>query len=137
LRLLWYRRDGTPYPEGRAGLFAAAKDINNDKLKRVALDKLDNGVEVSTVWLGLDHNFIPGRRPLIFETMLFVPQTKVYFLGGRIYHSDRESIGEQWRYATEEEALRGHKMLVKKWKSFKTANQVMNEKKSDKNKKSS
>lgn len=52
---------------------------------------------VSTVFLGLDHNFaamIRGHKdlPLIFETMIF---------GG-------EHDGEQWRYATWREAEEGH-----------------------------
>lgn len=31
------------------------------------------GEKLSTVWLGLDHNFFPSGPPLIFETMLFAP----------------------------------------------------------------
>lgn len=31
------------------------------------------GELLSTVWLGLDHNFLGGGPPLIFETMLFAP----------------------------------------------------------------
>lgn len=47
---------------------------------------------VSTVWLGLDHNFLPGGIPVIFETMIF---------GGPL---------DQWqdRYHDEAEALEGH-----------------------------
>jgi hypothetical protein len=121
-----FRRDGTPYPEGDAGLFEWAHDMENRELRRVALDKLANGVEISTVWLGLNHRYGVGR-PLIFETMLFVPQKKVYYIMGRRHEFDREEIGEQWRYSTEEEAVLGHKMLVKKWKLFKTAEQVLSE----------
>jgi hypothetical protein len=59
--------------------------------RRVAyLDR--DGVEVSTVWLGLDHGFGYTDRPLIFETMIF---------GG-------DYDEEQWRYATLDEALEGH-----------------------------
>ena len=50
-------------------------------------------VRVSTVYLGLDHSFF-GGIPLIFETMMF---------------STDESIDQgQWRYATKEQAIRGH-----------------------------
>jgi hypothetical protein len=126
MRNMWYRRNGKPYPPGIPGMIEAAKDLIPEN-QRVAYDKLDNGVEVSTVWLGLDHNWIEGRRPLIFETMLFVPQTKISIIQGKIWQSDRESIGEQWRYATEEEAIRGHKTLVKKWKKFKSAQQVLDD----------
>lgn len=61
---------------------------------RVALDEFD-GQRVSTVWLGLDHNF--GRGPLaIFETMIF---------GGE-HNVDCRS------YPSEGEALRGHREAV-------------------------
>lgn len=52
-------------------------------------------VEVSTVFLGLDHNFGDGE-PLLFETMIF---------GG-------EHDGYQERYATKIEALKGHEKAL-------------------------
>jgi hypothetical protein len=105
-----------------------AKDVGSQEMRRVAYDKLGNGIEVSTVWLGLDQNFCPGGRPLIFETMLFVPQTKIWVdPWGHVWHNSRESIGDQWRYSTEEEALLGHKMQVKKWKNFQSIDKIMNE----------
>lgn len=52
--------------------------------------------EVSTVFLGLDHNFGRGE-PLLFETMVF---------GG-------EHDGDQDRYSTWEEAEKGHEKMVK------------------------
>lgn len=51
--------------------------------------------EVSTVFLGLDHNF-GGGKPLLFETMIFP-----------------ECI-EMERYTTWEEAEKGHEEFVKK-----------------------
>ncbi len=50
---------------------------------------------VSTVWLGLDHQFGDGP-PLIFETMIF---------GGP--HDQA-----QWRYSTKQEAKEGHLCVV-------------------------
>ena len=52
-------------------------------------------VRVSTVFLGLDHSFDEGP-PLLFETMIF---------GGT--HDE-----EQWRYATWDEAVAGHRKAV-------------------------
>lgn len=49
-------------------------------------------VVVSTVWLGIDHNFGLGGPPIIFETMIF---------GGPFDQ-------EQWRYSTLEQAQVGH-----------------------------
>jgi hypothetical protein len=47
-------------------------------------------LRVSTVWLGIDHDLF-GYEPLIFETMIFGSEED-----------------EQWRYATEQEALAHH-----------------------------
>lgn len=55
----------------------------------------DGDATLSTVWLGLDHNF--GRGPLaIFESMVF---------GGEHDQAVR-------RYATHEEAIEGHKQAI-------------------------
>ena len=59
-------------------------------IKRVAETKL-GGVYISTVWLGMDHNYGDGP-PIIFETMIF---------GGE--HDEYCD-----RYATLEEAKAGH-----------------------------
>jgi hypothetical protein len=58
--------------------------------------KLSDDVEVSTVWMGLDHNFMEDGPPLIFESMVF---------GGPMDDETR-------RYSTEEEARAGHDELV-------------------------
>jgi hypothetical protein len=55
----------------------------------------ENGVRVSTVFLGLDHQWGDGP-PLLFETMIF---------GGP--HDEL-----QWRYSTRSEAMRGHDSAV-------------------------
>lgn len=55
------------------------------------------GVRVSTVFLGIDHSFIRGQRPILYETMVF---------GG-------EQSGEQERYATRAEAIDGHAKMVR------------------------
>lgn len=62
--------------------------------RTVAKTKVDN-IEVSTVFLGLDHNFNHSGPPLIFETMTF---------------GDDEERCQ--RYATWDEAIKGHKEIV-------------------------
>ena len=62
---------------------------------RVARDELD-GCGVSTVFLGIDHRFGGGGDPILFETMIF---------GGPL-------DGGQWRYATYDQAERGHAEAV-------------------------
>ena len=58
---------------------------------RIAKDEIGD-VNISTVFLGLDHQYGDGP-PLLYETMIF---------GG-------EHDGYQERYSTEEQAKRGHK----------------------------
>lgn len=65
------------------------EDVNN---RTVAHDELPGGILVSTVFLGLDHNFFGSSRPILYETMVF---------GGPLDQ-------EQERYATRDEALAGH-----------------------------
>jgi len=67
--------------------------------RRVDKTTITEGVEVSTVFLGLDHSFGEGK-PLLFETMVF---------GGK-------SDGGMDRYATWDEAVAGHKKMVEKVK---------------------
>lgn len=86
----WYDKTGKPIPMVVANDYLADYDY-----KVIAKDVYimgDAPVEVSTVWLGLDHNWWPDRPMKIFETMIF---------GGDLDL-------EQWRYSTEEEALAGH-----------------------------
>ena len=73
-----------------------AKAFEN-KDRQLAQDFVGD-VRVSTVWLGLDHRFGGGGRPLIFETMVF---------GGPL-------DGEQDRYSTEEQAMAGHAAMLKR-----------------------
>ena len=54
---------------------------------------------VSTVYLGIDHNFGQGP-PLIFETMIFD-------------NAADEFLSFQDRYATEEQAIAGHDAAVR------------------------
>jgi hypothetical protein len=85
----YYDRQGNPLHdvEEFARMFA-----NN----RVA-ETMIGDVRVSTVWLGVDHNFSGKGPPLIFETMVF---------GGDL-------DGECYRYPTETDALKGHASWVK------------------------
>lgn len=67
-----------------------------EKTRRVAFDDV-NGVEVSTVFLGLDASGrMDDRNPRVFETMLF----------GDV------SVEHQMRYETLEQAKRGHYLIV-------------------------
>lgn len=75
------------------------EDAANRIVKQEALtmqDGTDRVVEVSTVFLGIDHNYGDGP-PILFETMTF-----------------RNGQGhDQRRYCSREEAIEGHEEIVK------------------------
>lgn len=57
--------------------------------------------DISTVFLGFDHSFVKQELPILFETLVF---------GGKL-------DGEMNRYATWDEAVSGHKAMIKKVKN--------------------
>ena len=87
---LYFDRNGNELIDAAlwAGLMA------DDDYRRVASTVVGKA-HVSTVWLGLDHQFGEGP-PLIFETMVF---------GGDLDQ-------HQWRYSTEAQAVEGHDRVV-------------------------
>jgi hypothetical protein len=85
----YYDRDGQPLE-----LREWSAKFEDKEYKRVALDAVGEA-SVSTVWLGLNHQWGDGP-PLIFETMVF---------GGK--HDE-----DQWRWSTEADALAGHERIV-------------------------
>lgn len=71
------------------------------------------GWMVSTVWLGLDHNFTRQGPPVIFETMIFAP--KDVTISREDWGAGDDAAGTmadldqyQDRYATEDAAQAGH-----------------------------
>lgn len=63
---------------------------------RIERTELDGNIEVSTVFLSLDHNWMRGQAPLLFETMVF---------GGTFDQW-------QWRYHAIAAARTGHERIV-------------------------
>lgn len=68
----------------------------SDTDRSIADENVD-GYRVSTVWLGMNHEWRDGHPPLIFETMVF---------GGEPWD------GYMLRYTTEAQAVAGHDQLV-------------------------
>lgn len=64
--------------------------------KRVGDDEVD-GVRVSTVFLGMDHNWSQAGPPILFETMLF---------------GTPDEDNPMVRYSTEQQAREGHEAIV-------------------------
>jgi len=63
------------------------------KARTVAKTEAVPGVEVSTVFLGLDHRWFDGGPPLLFETMIF---------GG--HHDGYQERCSTWEQAEEQHA---------------------------------
>jgi hypothetical protein len=83
----------------RVKLLAWAKWFENvnSEGRITAKTKIGN-IEVSTVFLGIDHNFLTGK-PLLWETMIF--------------GSDRKALkGHLERYSSLKEAEKGHKRAI-------------------------
>jgi hypothetical protein len=89
----FYDRDGNSMD-----MVAFSERLMDVAYKHVAMTALegDEMIEVSTVWVGIDHNFGDEGPPLIFETMVF---------GGPLDQ-------QQWRWPNEEAALAGHEQVV-------------------------
>ena len=87
----YYDKEGNPITVSQMIKLGENKDYCG-----IGLAELSNGTVVSTIWTGLTHG--EGTTgPLIFETIV------------------QESGGgwnAQYRYCTEQEALRGHKQRV-------------------------
>ncbi|MEV6014724.1 hypothetical protein [Streptomyces sp. NPDC051997] len=95
---IWYDRKGQPLD-----MATADRLLGDMAYARVARTRITStttqGVEwdVSTVWLGTNHNFTGDGAPIIFETMVF-----------------GSGDGDQYmrRYSTEEQANAGHAETV-------------------------
>jgi len=94
----YFNRQGEPID-----LMSWSKSFENIDEKRVRETTLPDGKWISTVWLGLNHNFCSSGPPLIFETMVFPKE-------GEYGELDCN------RYSTEEEAIAGHEAMVERHK---------------------
>lgn len=88
----FFNAEGEPISVQEWGALMESRDYRIVKVTEI------NGIVVSTVWLGLDHNFIGDGPPLIFETMVFRPGER----GGELIY----------RYTTHEQAERGHETAL-------------------------
>lgn len=91
----FYDRDGN---EIEGGVLAWAEMYENHDYRRIARDDIPGGFTVSTIWQGFEPTGLlhPGMPGNIFQTVVF---------------RDKEVL-DVLRWATEKEALEGHKALV-------------------------
>ena len=87
-----YILDGDGQPVVCDDLLAWACWFEDTPERIVAQDRLPNGVCVSTVFLGIDHNFGHDCPPVLWETMIFGGPSDQY----------------QNRYTSREDAVAGH-----------------------------
>lgn len=69
--------------------------------------------EVSTVFLGLDHNFGLKNEPILFETMVFSTKLSKFKLFTETFKSHKSYDKYTRRYATKAEAIKGHDEICK------------------------
>lgn len=93
----YYRRDGTKCSSVKEW----ARDFDVDR--KVKNTVLPDGARISTIFLGLDHQFCGNGPPLIFETMVF---------GGPLDKC------RKWRYSTEEDVLEGHFRIMEDYEDL-------------------
>jgi hypothetical protein len=58
------------------------------------------GLRVSTVWMGLDHSFLPGEPAMFWETMILCDD------------DSHELDNRQWRFGSKEAAFAHHEWVV-------------------------
>jgi len=92
----WYKLDENRNPFEVDLLECLIKTDDNENEWRVGNDKIDSA-RISTVFLGLDHNYSHQGPPILFETMIF---------------SDDKNDQYMERYYTWDQALAGHKRIV-------------------------
>jgi hypothetical protein len=101
-RTMYFDVDGRPLSMSEWGLMLQERSEENADEWRIGHDVI-GAYEVSTVWLGLDHSYLPEAPPLIFETMVFEPEYE---------RLSSERFDYQLRYSTKDEARAGHERVV-------------------------
>lgn len=112
--------------------------VGLERFKRVnATWTKDHRHWISTVWLGLNHNWSPTQRPIIFETMVFchhddadgkrkrnaerlfaTTATNIAELGDTYETHSCEIDNEMDRYATISQARKGHWKMVERVRHY-------------------
>lgn len=103
--------DGAPQPE--PSIVAWARWFEDADRRTIAKDEIA-GLLVSTIFLGIDHNWSGVGPPILWETMVFAPLAESEpdpIIGGEVarrFCDDRL----QWRYSSADAAIAGHAKIV-------------------------
>jgi hypothetical protein len=105
-----YILDSRGQPVPCPGLMKWARWIETSRVKWQKVDQI-GPLRVSTIFLGLDHNFPMKGRPILWETMVFNDDMRGFhtFKGKRFYFSHDQG---QWRHRSRTEAYRFHRKMV-------------------------
>lgn len=120
---VWYDIDGNQITFGRWVKLHKVAALEGWDYRRIAYNEVGD-YYVSTVLLGAAMNaYDRGAPPLIFETMAFVDELverDITFLNGQTHHYVINPALEhlQRRYATKEQALRGHAEVCEELRSM-------------------
>jgi hypothetical protein len=98
MKLHYYILDAEHRPVKAASMMQWAQWFEDFNNRIVDYTEITSAVYVSTVFVGLDHRFGGGGPPIVFETCIF---------GGPL-------DGNEWRYASWDDAEAGHKAAVRK-----------------------
>jgi hypothetical protein len=104
MRARYWVLDAERHPVAVDTLEEWAEFWANEATRRVGWDEFDPGIQVSTVFLGIDHRYHGEGPPILFETMVF---------GLSVEDDDF-----QLRYSTWDDAETGHKVVVRKVKEL-------------------
>jgi len=92
---MWYILDNNNNPVLKSTLEGTQWLTDNDHRRIVKQDQVGD-IFISTVFLGLDHAWIPGGKPVLWETMIFGGEHDQY----------------QERYTSHKDALEGHEKAL-------------------------
>lgn len=119
----YYDKDGKPY-KGDKAIQQWGKDFDNPDKRVIKQTFTENGYFISSIWLGIDHAFGLGKKPLIYETMVFKEACPVVKKGqpktvmDKLLHKHENFCYNeiyQTRHTTKRQALLEHALLVKKY----------------------
>lgn len=100
--LAYYDREGKKISMQRWGR------LMEDHSYRIVQQEDIGPYAVSTVWLGLDHNYVREGPPIIFETMVFATAERDDPKHKGLHEFDDAC----WRWPTEAEARQGHSEIM-------------------------
>jgi len=95
---IYYVREADGTIRNATSIEEFGESLGKMDTRRIARTEVAEGVEVSTVFLGLDHNFGFDGAPVLFETLVFGCPLD----------------GEMDRYTTESAARAGHEAMVER-----------------------